>query len=337
MARAMIEAKGLTKVFGSLVAVDHVSFTVGEGEVFGFLGPNGAGKTTTINMLITLLKPTEGEAWVAGFSVLDEPNEVRKRISVVFQEPALDRHLTGWENLWIHGRMYGIERAELRERIKRALRLVELERWANVVVKKYSGGMIRRLELARTLICDPEVLFLDEPTLGLDPHSRACIWEYIEAMRRDEGITVFLTTHYMDEADRLCDRIAIIDRGRIIACGAPGELKSSIGMGVIYVQLAQPWMASDLVKAVEDEGLAHEVRLARRGCLALFVEDAPTTIPRVFELASRLGLQIREVSYRMPTLDDVFLHLTGRGLREPERGPPPRMRGLGPWARRWRG
>ncbi len=335
MAEPIIEARGLTKVFGDLVAVDHVSFQVRRGEIFGFLGPNGAGKTTTINMLITLLRPTEGEAYVAGFSVLEEPHEVRKRIGVVFQEPTLDRHLTGWENLWIHGRMYGIERSELRERIDMALGLVELERWAHVPVRKYSGGMMRRLELARTLLCEPEVLFLDEPTLGLDPQSRAHIWDYIEALRRDKGITIFLTTHYMDEADKLCDRVAIIDHGRIISLGEPEELKRSIGMGVIYVRLTMPERAKELVGALMEEGLAQDFRVARGARVALFVRDAPTFIPRIFDIASKLGVPISEISYHMPTLDDVFLRLTGRGLREAEAG--------GPWlsrrramARRWR-
>ena len=317
----VIVAEGLTKVFGDLVAVDHVSFRVREGEIFGFLGPNGAGKTTTINMLITLLKPTEGEAWVAGFSVLKEPGEVRKRIGVVFQEPTLDRHLTGWENLWIHGRMYGIDRSELKNRIKRALELVELERWADTVVMNYSGGMMRRLELARTLLCDPEVLFLDEPTLGLDPQTRARIWDYIEALRRDEGITIFITTHYMEEADKLCDRVAIIDHGRIIAIGTPEELKRSLGVGVVYVKLPRAGGASLLAKAVTEAGLADEVRPMKDGQLAIFVEDAPTAIPALFEEAAKLGLTISEVSYRMPTLDDVFLRLTGRGLRDEEAGP----------------
>ena len=331
-----IVAEGLTKVFGELVAVDHVSFKVRGGEIFGFLGPNGAGKTTTINMLITLLRPTEGEAWVAGFSVVEEPHEVRKRISVVFQEPALDRHLTGWENLWIHGRMYGMGRSELRERIKEALELVELERWAHVIVKKYSGGMIRRLELARTLLCEPEVLFLDEPTLGLDPHTRARIWDYIERLRRDEGITIFLTTHYMDEADKLCDRLAIIDRGRIIASGTPEDLKRSVGMGIIYMSLAEPMMAKDFASAVLSEEIAREVRVVRGGRLALFVRDAPTVIPRLFGLASKLGLSINEISYRMPTLDDVFLRLTGRGLEEGGRARPLMARRRPPSpGRRW--
>ena len=316
----VIEARGLTKVFGDLVAVDHVSFEVREGEIFGFLGPNGAGKTTTINMLITLMRPTEGEAWVAGFSVLEEPQEVRKRIGVVFQEPTVDRYLTGWENLWIHGRMYGIERSELRERIRRALRLVELERWAHVEVRKYSGGMIRRLELARTLLCEPEVLFLDEPTLGLDPQSRAHIWEHIRALRREEGTTIFLTTHYMDEADKLCDRIAIIDHGRIIALGAPEELKRSVGLGVLYVRLREPGEARGLLRAVLDSGLAEEARLLRGGRLAIYAKDVPNLIPKLLALASELGLEVAEVSYRLPTLDDVFLNLTGRALRDEEAG-----------------
>ena len=316
----VIEARGLTKVFGDLVAVDHVSFEVRKGEIFGFLGPNGAGKTTTINMLITLLKPTEGEAWVAGFSVLEEPHEVRKRIGVVFQDPTVDRRLTGWENLWIHGRMYGISGPELKDRIKQALQLVELERWADVVVRKYSGGMVRRLEIARTLLCEPEVLFLDEPTLGLDPQTRAHIWDYIEALRREKGITIFLTTHYMEEADRLCDRVAIIDRGRIIALGTPSELKSTVGLGVVYVRLSDAGPVKEFVGALLNDGLVEEVRPAGKGRIAVFVRDAPRFIPRLFEKASELGVPISEITYHMPTLDDVFLRLTGRGLRDAEAG-----------------
>ena len=316
-----IEARELTKVFGDLVAVDHVSFSVREGEIFGFLGPNGAGKTTTINMLITLLRPTHGEAWVAGFSVLEEPDEVRKRIGVVFQDPTVDRRLTGRENLWIYGRMHGLPSRELRERIDEALRLVELERWADVVVRKYSGGMIRRLELARTLLCEPEVLFLDEPTLGLDPQSRARIWEYIEGLRREKGITIFLTTHYMEEADRLCDRVAIIDHGRIIATGAPEELKREIGTGVLFVRPASSHDVPRLLRTLKEKSLADEVRPAGRGRIALFAKDVPSLIPAVLEEAMRAGVQVAEVSYRMPTLDDVFLKLTGRGLRDAEAGP----------------
>jgi len=316
-----IEARELTKVFGDLVAVDHISFKVRKGEIFGFLGPNGAGKTTTINMLITLMKPTYGEAWVAGFSVLEEPHEVRKRIGVVFQEPTVDRRLTGWENLWIHGRMYGLGRNELRERIKEALELVELGRWANVIVRKYSGGMIRRLELARTLLYEPEILFLDEPTLGLDPQTRARIWDYIEALRREEGMTIFLTTHYMDEADKLCDRLAIIDHGRIIALGTPEELKRSVGLGTLMVKLAEPGRAGLLVRALVEKGLVEEARPVGHGRIVIFTKDAPSLIPLVLEVAMGMGLTVAEVSYRLPTLDDVFLRLTGRGLRDAEAGP----------------
>ncbi|RLG36409.1 MAG: ABC transporter ATP-binding protein, partial [Thermoproteota archaeon] len=242
---AAIEADGLTKRFGDFTAVDHVSFTVEEGEIFGFLGPNGAGKTTTINMLITLMRPTEGTARVAGHDVVAEPDRVRERISVVFQDPTLDRRLTGWENLWIHGRLYGIPRDELAERIERAARFTEIERWLHVTVDRYSGGMMRRLEIARALLYEADVIFLDEPTVGLDPQTRARIWEYIRALRR-EGLTIFLTTHYMDEAERLCDRVAIIDHGRIVAMGTVDELKSIVGGEVVYVAVDPPGEAERL-------------------------------------------------------------------------------------------
>jgi len=318
--KVIIEAKELTKVFNGLTAVDHVNFKVRKGEIFGFLGPNGAGKTTTISMLITLLKPTYGEAWVAGFNVVEEPHEVRKRIGVVFQDSTVDGRLTGWENLWIHGRMYGMGRDELRERIEWALEFVELQKWADVVVKKYSGGMVRRLEIARALLCQPEVLFLDEPTLGLDPQTRAHIWDYIEELRREESLTVFLTTHYMDEADRLCDRVAVIDHGRIIASGTPEELKRSLGVGVVYLKFANEEDATVFLRTLKETGFVDDVRMIGKGSIAVSTKDAPSVIPMLFREASNLGLAIAEVSYRMPTLDDVFLNLTGRGLRESETG-----------------
>ena len=316
----VIEARELTKVFDGLTAVDHVSFRVRRGEIFGFLGPNGAGKTTTINMLITLMRPTYGEAWVAGFNVVEEPHEVRKRIGVVFQDSTVDGRLTGRENLWIHGRMYGIDRDELRKRIEWALEFVELQKWGDVVVKKYSGGMVRRLEIARALLCQPEVLFLDEPTLGLDPQTRAHIWDYVEELRREESLTVFLTTHYMDEADRLCDRVAIIDHGRIIATGTPEELKRSLGVGVVYLKFTNEEDATIFLRALKETGFTDDIRPIGRGSIAVSTKDAPSVIPTLFREASKLGLAIAEVSYRMPTLDDVFLNLTGRGLRESETG-----------------
>ena len=316
----IIEAKELTKVFNGLTAVDHVNFKVQRGEIFGFLGPNGAGKTTTINMLITLMKPTYGEAWVAGFNVVEEPHEVRKRVGIVFQDSTVDGRLTGWENLWIHGRMYGMGRDELRERIEWALEFVELQKWGDVVVKKYSGGMVRRLEIARALLCQPEVLFLDEPTLGLDPQTRAHIWDYVEELRREESLTVFLTTHYMDEADRLCDRVAIIDRGRIIASGTPEELKRSLGVGVVYLKFVNEEDATVFLRTLKETGFVDDVRMIGKESIAVSTKDAPSVIPTLFREASNLGLAVAEVSYRMPTLDDVFLNLTGRGLRESETG-----------------
>lgn len=313
---AAIEADGLTKRFGDFTAVDHVSFTVEEGEIFGFLGPNGAGKTTTINMLITLMRPTEGTARVAGYDVVAEPDRVRERISVVFQDPTLDRRLTGWENLWIHGRLYGIPRDELAERIERAARFTEIERWLHVTVDRYSGGMMRRLEIARALLYEADVIFLDEPTVGLDPQTRARIWEYIRALRR-EGLTIFLTTHYMDEAERLCDRVAIIDHGRIVAMGTVDELKSIVGGEVVYVAVDPPGEAGRLAEAIQREGLGSEVR-ALNGTVSISTENAAQAIPAVVSLASSLGVGVREVRYRTPDLEDVFLHVTGRSLRDEE-------------------
>ncbi|HHH80243.1 MAG TPA: ATP-binding cassette domain-containing protein, partial [Thermoplasmatales archaeon] len=229
----IIETFELTKKFNSLAAVDHVSFSVKEGEIFGFLGPNGAGKTTTIKMLTTLLNPTEGTAKVCGFDIIKNRNEVRQSIGVVFQEPALDTELTGKENLDFHARMYGLDRERRVSRIEEVLRIVDLQDKKDVLVKYYSGGMKRRLEIARGLMHFPRVLFLDEPTLGLDAQTRRAIWEYIKKMNKEEKTTIFLTTHYMDEADFLCDRVAIIDHGRIIILDTIPKLKNAIGNDVI--------------------------------------------------------------------------------------------------------
>jgi len=224
-----IDVKDLIKKFNTVTAVDNITFSVEKGECFGLLGPNGAGKTTTINILSTLLKATFGQAFVAGFDVSKYRNEVRKNIGIVFQEPALDSKLTGRENLEFHAMMYGIDPVTRNERIASLLELVELSEKANTFVKNYSGGMKRRLEIARGLIHHPKVLFLDEPTLGLDSQTRRLIWEYIKKLNKENRVTIILTTHYMEEADFLCDRIAIIDHGKIIATGTPQKLKTDTG------------------------------------------------------------------------------------------------------------
>lgn len=313
-----IVVRGLTKSFGSLVAVDNVSFEVRKGEIFGFLGPNGAGKTTTINVLVTLMRPTSGEAYVAGYNVVEEPVKVRERIGIVFQDTSVDRNLTGWENLYVHGLIYGLSGEELRRRVEEALEFAELTKFKDVEVKNYSGGMVRRLEIARGLMHEPEVLFLDEPTIGLDPQTRARIWEYVERLR-DESVTFFLTTHYIEEAERLCDRVAIIDHGRIVAIGSPEELKNSLGRDVLYLRLDDVSKARALIEELMRKGLVTNYRDVN-GLSALSVSNASKAIPLVFEVASRLGVRIEEVKYAQPTLSDVFLHLTGREMRDEEAG-----------------
>ncbi|MEM0192238.1 MAG: ATP-binding cassette domain-containing protein [Candidatus Korarchaeum sp.] len=312
-----IVVRDLTKRFGSLVAVDGVSFEVRRGEIFGFLGPNGAGKTTTINILVTLMRPTSGEAYVAGYNVVEEPVKVRERIGIVFQDTSVDRNLTGWENLYVHGLIYGLSGEELKRRVEEALEFAELTKFKDVEVKNYSGGMVRRLEIARGLMHRPEVLFLDEPTIGLDPQTRARIWEYVGRLREEGGVTVFLTTHYIEEAERLCDRVAIIDRGRIVAIGSPDELRSGIGKDVLYLRLSEPSKARALIEELIEGGFVTSYR-EMNGLSALSVSNASRAIPLVFEVASRLGVRIEEVKYAQPTLSDVFLHLTGREMRDDE-------------------
>ncbi len=312
-----ISARDLTKRFGDLVAVNGISFDVEEGEIFGFLGPNGAGKTTTINMLVTIMRPTAGEAYVAGYSVRDEPVKVRESIGVVFQDNTVDRNLTGWENLYIHGLIYGLGGEELKRKVNEALEFAELTKFKDVVVKNYSGGMMRRLEIARALMHHPKVLFLDEPTIGLDPQTRAKIWDYIRRLREEKGVTIFLTTHYMDEAEELCDRVAIIDHGRIVAMGSPEDLKRELGGDALYLKGSGD--LEGLAEEAVDEGVALSFRMLD-GAVALRVSDASRAIPAIFKLASELGIAIEEIKYSQPSLGDVFLHYTGRELRDEEGG-----------------
>ncbi|NJE47738.1 ATP-binding cassette domain-containing protein [Thermococcus sp. GR7] len=307
-----IEVKNLVKKYGDFEAVKGISFNVKRGEIFAFLGPNGAGKTTTVHVLTTLLKPTAGNAIVAGHDVVKESIEVRKKIGIVFQDPSLDRELTAYENMFIHGRIYGLSGNELKEKIETLLKFVELWDFKDRPVKFFSGGMQRRLEIARSLLHEPEVLFLDEPTIGLDPQTRAHIWEYIKAMKEEHNMTIFLTTHYMDEAEQLADRIAIMDHGKIIAEGTAEELKKLVGNDIIYLKLESPKENLKCIKA----GFIKGCKLLPDGRVRLDVENASEALPRLFELARESGVKILEVTYHRPTLNDVFLHLTGREIRD---------------------
>jgi ABC-2 type transport system ATP-binding protein len=302
-----IEVKDLTKSFKEVEAVKGISFKVRKGEIFGFLGPNGAGKTTTISVLCTLLKPTSGVARLAGYDVVKNPAQVRAAIGIVFQDPSLDERLSAYENLLFHALVYAVPRQERQERIERILKMVELWPRRQSLVKTFSGGMKRRLEIGRGLLHYPQVLFLDEPTLGLDPQTRNHIWEYIHMLKEREKITIFLTTHYMDEAEN-CDRIAIIDEGKIIALDTPANLKARIGGDVVTLEV------SDVVRAKEE--IARKFKLPvyqKDSTLMLEVKEPDSFLPR---LLKQTDAPINSVSVRRPTLDDVFLKLTGREIRE---------------------
>jgi ABC-2 type transport system ATP-binding protein len=305
-----IAVEGLTRRFGDVTAVDGVDFTVKQGEVFGFLGPNGAGKTTTISMLTTLLRPSAGSARVAGHDVEHDDAAVRRAIGIVFQEPSLDERLTAWENLEFHAVLYGMPRAERSRRISDALRLVDLQDRAHQTVEKFSGGMRRRLEIARGLLHVPAVLFLDEPTLGLDPQSRRSVWEHIRGLREATGVTVFMTTHYMEEAE-FCDRIAIIDHGSIVALDTPEGLKHMVGGDLVVVTADDPQALAVHLAGQDLDVTRHDSQVR------VEVTDGARFIPR---LVREFPGTIDGASLRRPTLDDVFLKLTGRTIREDELG-----------------
>jgi len=311
---SIIKTENLTRKFNGLVAVDNVNFEVEEGEIFGFLGPNGAGKTTTIKMLITLLRPTSGTAKVVGFDIIKERNRVRECIGVVFQEPALDTELTGKENLDFHARMYGLSRAEREKRIVDVLQLVDLTDKADVLVKNYSGGMKRRLEIARGLMHYPKVLFLDEPTLGLDTQTRNAIWSYIKRLNKEEGTTIFLTTHYMEEADYLSDRAAIIDHGKLLVVDKPEELKNKVGKDLINLKCSN---IDSLKKILEKEEWVENIKIVDSS-LFLSVRHGEEKIPNIIEIAQSTNIKITSIELHKPTLDDVFLYYTGRRIREQE-------------------
>ncbi len=310
-----IRVDELTKTFDDVTAVDRLSFSVPSGELFGLLGPNGAGKTTTINMLATLLRPTSGTAAVAGFDILKSRDDVRKSIGIVFQEPALDGQLTGRENLEFHAMMYGMGKDDRRRRVVDVLDLVELTDKAGVLVRNYSGGMKRRLEIARGLIHRPKVLFLDEPTLGLDAQTRRHIWDYIRKLNREHGVTIILTTHYMEEADYLCGRVAIMDHGRFAAQDTPARLKDLLGGDVVSLEVEGD--AGPLEAEFRALPWINKVKL-HEGVFSLTMERGERRIPELVSLAQKAGAVASCVSLRKPSLEDVFLNFTGKTIREQE-------------------
>jgi ABC-2 type transport system ATP-binding protein len=304
-----ITVNGLAKNYGDVKAVDEITFEVKQGEVFGFLGPNGAGKSTTIGMLCTLVKPTAGDATVAGFDVRRERDDVRRSIGLVFQDSTLDGYLSAAQNLGFHAELYGVPKALVPERMRSVLEMVGLWERREAQVQTFSGGMKRRLEIARGLLHLPKVLFLDEPTIGLDPQTRSSIWAHIREIKSREDVTIFMTTHYMDEAE-YCDRIAIIDNGKIVALDTPAALKASVGKDRIQIQTPDNDAAITVLKEKFDlEGKVNE------GAVTFGVTNGETFVPKLF---AQLGVPINSVSVSRPSLDDVFMSYTGTTIREAE-------------------
>lgn len=308
----IIETHDLTKEFNGLTAVDKVNFSVEKGEIFGFLGPNGAGKTTAITLLATLLLPTSGTATVNGFDIIENPHEVRQSIGIVPQEVVLESELTARENLEFYGSLYDVPKEDMEERIPGLLELVELEDRADDKVVTFSGGMKRRLEVVKTFLHRPVLIFMDEPTLGLDPQTRRAIWDQIQRLKEKENTTVFLTTHYLDEADFLCDRIGIIDYGKILELDTPSGLKDKIGEGDVIDMQVSGNVASFL-KKLEKEGCSLKKR--EEDFIRLMALKGESALPKIVKLAEKGGVTIGSISIREPTLEDVFIHYTGRKIR----------------------
>ena len=299
----MIIVKNLVKKYGDFYALNGLSFEVNENEIFGLLGPNGAGKTTLIHILATLLKPTRGGAVVNGYDVLHNATKVRESIGVVFQAPSSDDILTGYENLKIHALLYGIPRGTREKRISEVLKLVGLEGRKNDQVKKYSGGMRRRLEIARGLLHHPKVLFLDEPTLGLDPQSREIMWTYIKEIVTEEKVTIILTTHYMEEADMLCDRIGFISNGKIIALNSPSNLKQEMGGDIVKINFIGDIPSTETFTRFD---FVHKVELEENTAIVYMDEVNSNMHSLIKDLKG-----VRTIEYKKPTLNDVFLRLSG--------------------------
>ncbi|HEX5421163.1 MAG TPA: ATP-binding cassette domain-containing protein [Gammaproteobacteria bacterium] len=309
-----VEVDALTKRFGDYTAVDALTFNVDHGEVFGLLGPNGAGKSTLIRMLTTLVPPTSGKARIKGFDVAEAPNEVRKAIGVIPQAMTSDLDLSAEENMSIFAKLYGLPRPRRREAIHELLAAVDLLQWADKPVKNFSGGMRRRLEIARGLVHEPQIFFLDEPTTGLDPVSRVAVWEMLDRLRKERDLTVLLTTHYMEEADKLCDRIAIVDHGKLVALDSPLKLKASIpGKNVLevsFTEVPEGWTET-LTSLPEVAEVKAEDRVFR-----LSSNNGPRTTVALMDAVRRAGIDVASLSVQSTTLDDVFVHYTGRQLRD---------------------
>jgi len=309
---AIIIVENLEHSYGDFRAVDNISFSVKKGEIFSFLGPNGAGKSTAINILITLLSLQKGKAMVAGYDVTKDPQNVRESIGIVFQDITLDRDMTVWEILEFHGRLYNMPDAERRARIDELLKLVQLEAKRDERIKSLSGGMKRRLEIARGLMTRPKVLFLDEPTIGLDPQTRMRMWDYIKGVN-NEGTTIFLTTHYMDEADHLSDRISIIDRGKIIISGTSWELKNTLGRDIIYLETNDNEAA---VRLLNGHPSIRDIKIKTKGFLLMVNEDGTKVLPGIIDTLRNSSIEITTINLKKPSMDDVFVFYTGKDIRD---------------------
>jgi ABC-2 type transport system ATP-binding protein len=314
-----VETKSLSKSFGTVNAVNDISFAIENGEIFGFLGPNGAGKSTTIMILTTLLKPTSGQALVFGYDVVTHAKQVRQSIGYVQQESTVDEYLTGRENLLLHARLNHIPKDQIDQRINEVLELIELTDKQNDSVVTYSGGMRKRLDIAGGLLHRPKVLFLDEPTVGLDIQTRRKIWEYIKKIHKEFEMTIFLTTHYMEEADQLCDRIGIIDDGKIQIIDSPHNMKSAMGNEVISLTFDNG-KHDDFLSRLNDLDLVTKINKDHDCKFTLFVSNGTEVIPKIFQISTELEIKITSVSLTQPTLDDVFISYTGREMRDNDTG-----------------
>ncbi|MBU0586654.1 ATP-binding cassette domain-containing protein [Candidatus Micrarchaeota archaeon] len=310
-----IKVDRLTKKFNGFTAVNGISFAVRKGELFGLLGPNGAGKSTTIYMLTTLLEPNAGMAQVNGFDIVKQAEKVRESIGIVFQDATVDTRLTAYDNLDIHGRLYGMNVDARKTRIQEVLELVELTDWRDKMVKTFSGGMRRRLEIARGLMHTPKILFLDEPTLGLDPQTRRHIWSYIEKLRT-QGITIILTTHYLEEADYLCEQVAIIDQGKIVVLDTPRNLKAKMGGSIISIKTRE---TKKLCELLSKKNMCKDPRISEIE-ISFKAENGGKLIPKIMEIAQKAGIDVEGIEMHVPSLEDVYIHYTGSKIREEKAG-----------------